>query len=314
KVRKELPVSTELIYLVPDGQLSLLPFEALVDENNKYLIEHYRFAYLSSGRDLLRASTAGTGKGTVVFADPNYELRAAEREKTAKLLLAALDKPSAAEMSFIAADLNQSGAPYSGALSIDVRSGALRWDKLKGSAAEARDVSEQLAAIAYGPVKPYLRDEALEEVFKRVRSPRVLHVSTHGFFLEGETEAPQERQAPLELENAAVVGRELLRRASGENPLLRSGLVLAGANELKDLAEASTPEKGAGEQSKVDDGWLTAEEVALMDLRGTELVVLSACETGQGDVRNGEGVYGLRRAFQLAGAQTIVMTLFKVPD
>ena len=175
-------------------------------------------------------------------------------------------------------------------------------------------MSEQLAAIAYGPVKPYLRDEALEEVFKRVRSPRVLHVSTHGFFLEGETEAPQERQAPLELENAAVVGRELLRRASGENPLLRSGLVLAGANELKDLAEASTPEKGAGEQSKVDDGWLTAEEVALMDLRGTELVVLSACETGQGDVRNGEGVYGLRRAFQLAGAQTIVMTLFKVPD
>jgi CHAT domain-containing protein len=95
----------------------------------------------------------------------------------------------------------------------------------------------------------------------------------------------------------------LLRRE--ENPLLRSGIVLAGANQMDDESLSNT----------VDDGWVTAEEIALhVDLRGTELVVLSACETGLGDVRNGEGVSGLRRAFLHAGAQTLVTSLYKVPD
>ena len=87
--------------------------------------------------------------------------------------------------------------------------------------------------------------------------------------------------------------------------MLRSGLVLAGANKLGEAAP---------DDSAIDDGWLTAEEIAMMDLTGTDLVVLSACESGLGDVAYGEGVSGLRRAFLYAGARTLVTSLFKVPD
>jgi CHAT domain-containing protein/tetratricopeptide (TPR) repeat protein len=123
--------------------------------------------------------------------------------------------------------------------------------------------------------------KATEARLKALHGPRVLHIATHGFFL------------PDESPSAAA-------KSAGGNPLLRSGLVLAGANVRR-----------SGEK---DDGILTAAEVAQMDLRGTQLVVLSACETGLGDVQNGEGVYGLRRALVLAGAETQVTSLWKVAD
>jgi CHAT domain-containing protein len=122
-----------------------------------------------------------------------------------------------------------------------------------------------------------------------------LHVATHGFFLE-------------DLNSGAANGRELKQVSLKseisanqriENPLLRSGLALAGANSLK---------------SGDDDGILTAQEATGLDLWGTRLVVLSACDTGVGEVKNGEGVYGLRRALVLAGSETQVMSLWPVSD
>jgi CHAT domain-containing protein len=127
-------------------------------------------------------------------------------------------------------------------------------------------------------------DQATETALKSVSSPRVLHVATHGFFLEDQ-----------DLMAAAQPGssKEI------EDPMLRSGLVFAGAN---------TGRSGS------DDGVLTALEAAGLDLAGTQLVVLSACQTGVGDVRTGEGVFGLRRALMVAGAETLVMSLWPVDD
>ena len=148
---------------------------------------------------------------------------------------------------------------------------AASFARLAGTAGEARRV---LSALPDARVR--LGAAASEKELKGLRAPRVLHIATHGFFQPGNA-----RQAP------------------DENPLLRSGLVLAGAN--------------AGE-SRGEDGILTALEAANLDLWGTRLVTLSACDTGIGVVRNGEGVYGLRRAFFLAGAETLVMSLWPVSD
>jgi CHAT domain-containing protein len=145
-----------------------------------------------------------------------------------------------------------------------------------------------------------VREQATESAVKQAKSPRILHVATHGFFLGDQETMPAQTRG--------VFGDDPLRAsdlrfskwaANIENPLLRSGLALTGANQGK-----------SGE----DDGLLTALEVAGLDLWGTKLVVLSACDTGVGEVRNGEGVQGLRRALVLAGSESQVMSLWPVLD
>ena len=135
---------------------------------------------------------------------------------------------------------------------------------------------------------------ATESAIKSIKSPRVLHIATHGFFV-GETGAASGTRA-LELE----IKEKTYQALRDENPLLRSGLLFSGAATLKG---------GGGE-----DGVLTALEASSLDLRGTGLVVLSACQTAVGEVRSGDGVYGLRRALTLAGAEGVVMSLWSVDD
>jgi len=134
--------------------------------------------------------------------------------------------------------------------------------------------------------------QALESKVKSAQSPRILHLATHGFFL---THNPHRGSAPDP------------GRTNGhlDNPLLRSGIVLAGANRW--LEGATLPQEA-------EDGLLTAEDVCAMNLFGTDLVVLSACETGLGEYHIGEGIFGLRRAFELAGARSLVMSLWRVPS
>jgi CHAT domain-containing protein len=124
-----------------------------------------------------------------------------------------------------------------------------------------------------------LGGEASEEAVKAADSPRILHIATHGFFLPANAD-------------------------SEEDPMLRSGLLLANA----DLTLAGH----APEQR--EDGVLTAYEASTLALEGTELVVLSACETGLGDTASGEGIFGLRRAMQVAGAHAVLSALWSVPD
>ncbi len=135
-------------------------------------------------------------------------------------------------------------------------------------------------------VNSYLGKEALESQIKKEDAPKVIHLATHGFFMSD--------LATEEIENQSG------RYERDRNPLVRSGLLFAGASNEHDDTE--------------NDGVLTAYEAMNLYLDNTELVVLSACETALGDIKNGEGVYGLQRALQVAGAKNLIMSLWKVSD
>jgi CHAT domain-containing protein len=138
--------------------------------------------------------------------------------------------------------------------------------------------------------------QATENAIKQLLAPNILHIASHGFFLQDVPEvAPPDFSGTILTSTRSATPN--IRPT--ENPLLRSGLALAGANPR---------------QSGSEDGILTALEAAGLNLSGTKLVVLSACKTGLGDVTNGEGVYGLRRAFAIAGAESQLMSLWAVND
>lgn len=163
--------------------------------------------------------------------------------------------------------------------------------RLAGTAKELALIPPLIA----GPKKVAVHEaQATERAVGAADRPRVLHLATHGIFLEDQPE--------LKEDSSLLSTREPARIPPGyESPLVRSGLALAGANHASRTTESA-------------DGLLTALEVTALDLHSTELVVLSACDTGTGEVRTGEGVYGLRRAFALAGAHNLVMSLWPVWD
>ena len=144
--------------------------------------------------------------------------------------------------------------------------------------------------------------DALKSYITSARSPVVLHLATHGFFLH-EPAPPADNEAPETSLHSIDQLQRLARQV--EDPMIRSGVALAGAETWRQCTTT---------MDDAENGILTAEEIAYLDLRRTALVVLSACDTGLGDIRLGEGVLGLRRAFHIAGAHTIVMSLWKVHD
>jgi CHAT domain-containing protein/tetratricopeptide (TPR) repeat protein len=166
----------------------------------------------------------------------------------------------------------------------------LDWQDLPATEAEARALVPQVHQLCGAEPRLCLGEDALEAVVKSARRLRIVVLSTHGYFLP---DAPAAAAGPSPSTGSG----------QADNPLLRCGLVFSGANKRNERPDETT-----------DDGLLTGLEIVGIDLRGTELVVLSACDTGLGQVRNGEGVAGLRQAFQLAGAQAVVATLWQVPD
>jgi CHAT domain-containing protein len=163
---------------------------------------------------------------------------------------------------------------------------SLYFAPLGGTAEESRAIK-----LLLPDAKVFTHDQATESALRRTEAPRILHVATHGFFLT---------RASASSSNPTATGtRAITANATLENPLLRSGLAFAGAN-----VRSNTD----------DDGIVTALEASGLNLWGTKLVTLSACDTGVGEVKNGEGVYGLRRAFVLAGTETLVMSLWPVSD
>jgi CHAT domain-containing protein len=269
-LESHLGIRTDL-FVAPDGQLSLLPLEILPCPDGKYAIEKYGISYLSSGRDLLRFDRAPKGGGrAVILADPAYEV---SEQALADSRSETLGGKGLVPLR------NRSPRGVSGCLNA-------QFSSLPVTREEAESVAETLRRMTDIRVDSYYGSHALEEVLKSMTTaPRLLHIATHGYFCKDQD----------------LAGGRML-----ENPLLRSGLALAGANRVIERAEEDTV--------LAEDGVLTAFEASSLNLVGTELVTLSACESGVGDVKNGEGVYGLRRALQHAGAHTVVMSLWKVPD
>ena len=260
------------IFISPDGNLNLIPFEILVDPQGRYLIEDYLFNYLNSGRDILARAVTPTRTGpAVVLGDPDFDL--------------------AVKIPVPASPGRENARDLKG----------MMFTPLPGTREEVLAITSLL-----GPEQSILLtgDLAREEyLFARKDAPRLVHLATHGFFLSNLQLAGPAQEGSSRRDLVYVPPSGQPRAAVSYNPLCRSGLALAGANRILRM-----------EAPEFTTGLLTAEKVLGLKLAGTELVVLSACQTGLGEIHNGEGVYGLRRTFIQAGAQSLVMSLWSVPD
>jgi CHAT domain-containing protein len=248
------------VLISPDGALNLIPFAALRDAQGRYLVERYTITYLTSGRDVLRYAASGqrsTGGPPLIIADPLFDLPEPVR----------MARPA------------PSAAPPRRSITTGRDLANVYFAPLAGASREARAIAALFpgSVVLTGP-------QATKASLEKHAAPRILHVATHGFFLDDAAAGKRSED------------RGAATEAQTDNPLVRSGLALAGAN------------------ARSADGVLTALEASALDLRGTKLVTLSACDTGLGDVKNGEGVYGFRRALVLAGAETLVMSLWPVSD
>ncbi len=251
------------ILLSPEGELNVIPFEALVNERRRYLVEEYQFTYLTSGRDLLRMGAfPQPAQPPTIVANPTFSDVSDLTVGSAAIPPGELKRNIA-----VARDISE-----------------VRFVPLAGTETEAKAIRKLFpdALMLTGP-------NASVAVLSGLKAPNILHLATHGFFL-------QDLRAVVDPENRNAPGNGL---PAIDNPLVRSGLALAGAN-----FRAGRP----------DDGILTALEASGLDLWGTKLTVLSACDTGVGEIRVGEGVYGLRRAFALAGTESLLMSLWPVSD
>ena len=269
------------LFIAADGHLAWLPFEALCDDSGAYMIESLDISYLNTGRDLRHLYTNRFSDGfspPLVMADPDYD--SAHRESS---------------QSDHADSGRSTGQPdvfmHETRLQMRevLRESQIRFERLPGTRKEG------IAVAALLGVEPLLDERANEAELKAIKSPLILHIATHGFYLP----TPEIITEPDHFSQNDLISAAML------NPLVRSGLALSGANT------GISPDLSS---SYIDDGILTGEDVVGIELAATEMVVLSACQTGLGDLLAGEGVSGLRRAFIVAGARTLIVSLWSVPD
>jgi CHAT domain-containing protein/tetratricopeptide (TPR) repeat protein len=276
--------NTSHLIICPDGELSRLPFEMLA-VGNKFLMEEKTISYVTSGREIVRLaanqsnqkSRTHTAK-SLVMGNPDFDFD----------LASARSASPPVQIASRAAALRSVSRDFRG----------LTFKPLPGAETEARSVAKLLGSES----ELRLGAEAREAELKAVKSPRVLHLATHGFFL-----SDQDFKGTNALAWSSPFPQSASRRGGSrndwENPLVRCGIALAGANRAQQITNAIA-----------EDGVLTGLEASLLNLQGTELVILSACQSGAGDVRIGEGVMSLRRAFRIAGAETVLASHWSVSD
>jgi CHAT domain-containing protein/tetratricopeptide (TPR) repeat protein len=264
------------LIVAPDGALNLVSFSGLLDDDGDYLVEKHRLHYVSAGRDLLRPRYAGkTGVGLFALGDPDFDAGIEDR-----LAVSEGSPPATADAgrALTRSVLSDCESLWPGPLG-----------RLPYSRREIDLIVGEWESNGEAPVDFFTGPEASEDNFKSLApGHRVIHLSTHGYYDDG----------------SCASQRGMGAEGRIDNPLLLSGLYFSGANL-----------RGVGmEEAGCEDAVLTAYEVSAMNLDGTEVVVLAACETGLGEVMVGEGVFGLRRAFLVAGAQTVVCALWPVSD
>jgi CHAT domain-containing protein len=235
---------------------------------------------MTSGRDLLREPQQTSSKQVIVMANPKFD-----RE----IKLASLDVPT------------QGSGVLRGAEKRDVED--LSFEELRGTQKESAQIMTEFERWGW-PARSLIGPEVNKRALLDLHGPYILHLATHGFF---ESEDSDD-ETHSEKSRAPGIGLDLTKSKLFKNPMHRSGLALAGANTtIADWKRGEAPPIEA-------DGILTAEDVSTLDLKGTWLVTLSACDTGAGEARAGEGVIGLRRGFIEAGAQNLLMTLWPISD
>lgn len=271
----KLLAHNERIIISPDGELNLLPFEILQPSNGTYAIEQHQISYISTGRDLLRTPLPAESAGdyAVVVADPDFD--------------------ATAPVTYAAVAPSELSAAPDASRGRELRGQCVdrRFWRLAASADEGRAVASFLSQSMRFNVDLFVGAAASAWQLRTLRAaPRVLHVATHGYYCTNSDVVP--------------VG------SVPSNPLLNSGLVLAGANARLMAHSADTDSA----LTTFGDGLLSALELSGLNLVGNELTVLSACQTGVGSVVSGEGVFGLRRALQHAGTRSLIVSEFPVSD
>jgi CHAT domain-containing protein len=286
------------IYFSPDGVYHKINLNTLYNaKTKKYVLDAFDIQQVTNLKEIISTpqKPVTNNKEIVLLGFPNYELEnkaryeVAEKQKMARKVKAEV---AAKIATVLPVSIEKITAEMIGNDSTSI---ATNRTSNRGEIGKLLQTREEVKTIAYLAQKNewqpalYLENEALEETVKSVNSPRILHIATHGFF------------------NANV------EEGKNANPLLRSGLLLAGAAQTLNGKEPITIESLSAKE-QTEDGILTAYEVMNLNLDKTDLVVLSACETGLGEVSNGEGVYGLQRAFMVAGAKALIISLWKVDD
>ena len=265
------------VYFSPSGMLHTIALESLHTPDGSYLIDKYNLVRLTSTRELCKEKQPKAYETGAIYGGLQYDVEQQRMVEVAALNNNAYDESPA----FV--------------LRGDDRG---NWNYLPGTLTEAEHIAGIMRQANIG-CGLYEGDLGSEESFKALSGGNtdIIHLATHGYFIEGEKADMNDFMNSL-----SPLARQ--KTDSVIDPLLRSGLILSGGNGAW---------LGKKMPKGVEDGVLTALEISTMDLSGTDMVVMSACETGLGDITS-DGVFGLQRTFKMAGVQTLVMSLWKVDD
>ena len=256
----------EILYISPDAELNRIPFSAMANKKDIFLADQFELRLITTGRELviLNKKNKLEKNQSLVAADPNFDLKTNTKDEK---------------------EFNKPRKIYNQKRSFDQN--ARIWGQLPATKKEGLFIAKEINANLL------LKNEASALNIQKKESPKIIHIASHSFFLSNKEEN--------NILSSILFSNNLnTKNTKFENPLLRSGIVLSGAN-FPNL-------------NKLDDGYLTALEVSKLNWQGTELVVISGCESGIGVNKAGDGVYGLKRSIAVSGARSSMLSLWEVKD